>query len=147
MQIYLLLTEICNLNCKMCIRGDKSSNELTIRALEEIRDIREFQNHDVVITGGEPTLCHDFEAIVHKLADISKTVSICSNGMNDFYLYKDFFKPNMRVQISIDGTEEAHDAIRGKGTFSKVINTITQLDKLSIPYTVASVVGKKMFQT
>ena len=143
MQIYLLLTEKCNLNCKMCIRGEKNTNELTIKTLEEIEYIREFQNHDIVITGGEPTLCHDFEAIVHKLANISKTVSICSNGINDFYLHKDFFKSNMRVQISIDGTEKSHNAIRGEGTFSKVINTITKLDKLSIPYTVASVVSRK----
>lgn len=143
MQIYLLLTEKCNLNCKMCIRGDKNSNELSIGMLDEIKNVQEFQEHDVVVTGGEPTLCSDFEKIVYKLAEIAKTVSICSNGMNDSYIQDGFFKPNMKVQISLDGTEEYHDVIRGKGSFNKIIRTITKLDKLSVPYSVASVVSKK----
>ncbi|NDV65929.1 radical SAM/SPASM domain-containing protein [Bacteroides sp. 224] len=143
MQIYLLLTERCNLNCKMCIRGHKHSYELTLNMLDNIKGIQEFQNHDIVITGGEPTLCHDFEKIVHRLADIAKTVSICSNGMNDFFVHEDFFKSNMRVQISLDGTEYAHDLIRGKGTYQKIINTITKLDNLSVPYIVATVVSRK----
>ena len=52
MQIYLLLTERCNLNCKMCIRGEKTYKELSLKDLYESRMIEEFTKHDIVITGG-----------------------------------------------------------------------------------------------
>lgn len=143
MKIYFLLTEKCNLHCKMCVRGDKNNKEISFAELSSSNWVKELSEHDVVITGGEPTLCKDFSSIVQFLSTIAKNISICTNGINSGYISKDFFKPNIKVQISIDGTEVFHNQIRGEGTFQKTFETINKLEKLDIPYSISSVANKK----
>lgn len=142
MQIYLLLTERCNLNCKMCIRGNKAKKELSLADLKTMHSIDEFAKHDVVITGGEPTLCGDFVSIVSFLKDKCKSIAICTNGTADYYVEKDFLDSKISVQISIDGVEHVHNSIRGGQSFARIMKTISRLEELGISYTVSSVVNK-----
>lgn len=126
----------------MCIRGDKKNTELTLADLQELKMIEEFVNHDVVITGGEPTLCRDFMAIVNFLKEKVKSISICTNGTTDFYIDKEFFNKQVNIQISIDGIKEIHDSIRGINSFNRIFSTVSKLESLEIPYTISSVVNK-----
>ena len=142
MQIYLLLTERCNLNCKMCIRGNKTNKELSLIDFEDIVSLEEFADHDIVITGGEPTLCKDFISIVSYLKDKCKSISVCTNGTTDFYINKEFLDSRIKIQISIDGTEDIHDSIRGRNSFKRILSTVSKLEALDIPYTISSVVNK-----
>lgn len=142
MQIYLLLTERCNLNCKMCIREDKTNKELTLAELKDLVSLEEFAEHNIVITGGEPTLCKEFVPIVSYLKGICKSISICTNGTTDFYVNKEFVDSQINIQISIDGTEDIHDSIRGLHSFKHIVKTISKLESLEIPYTISSVVNK-----
>ena len=143
MQVYLLLTEKCNLNCKMCIRGDKSTKELSLADLQNLEWIEEFASHDIVITGGEPTLCKDFIPIISFLKDKAKSISICTNGTYDSYLTDEVIDSNIGIQISIDGTENAHNSIRGKDSYSRIMETIGKLETIGKSYTVSSVVSKR----
>ena len=143
MQIYLLLTEKCNLNCKMCIRGDKSNKELSLADLQNLKWIEGFAPHDIVITGGEPTLCKDFIPIITFLKDKAKSISICTNGTYDFYLTDDIIDSSIGIQISIDGTENEHDAIRGKESYKRIMRTIAKLEAKGMAYIVSSVVSKR----
>lgn len=143
MQIYLLITEKCNLHCSMCIRGEKTNSELSISDISGLQFISELKEHDVVITGGEPTICKDFMPIVSFLKEKVRSLSICTNGINNFYVDKNFLSPNIHVQISLDGTKIAHNAIRGKNSYSKVRETITKFESQNIPYTISTVVSKK----
>ena len=145
MQIYLLLTERCNLNCKMCIRGEKTYKELSLKDLHESRIIEEFTKHDIVITGGEPTLCNDFIPIVNFLKNKVNSLSICTNGTTDFYINKDFKESNINIQVSIDGTENIHNSIRGKNSYQRILSTISKLETLEIPFTISSVVNRNNF--
>lgn len=147
MKIYLLLTEKCNLNCRMCIRGKKDSTELSLSVLKQINWLNELKNHDITITGGEPTLCHDFIPIVQFLSGIAKSIYICTNGINNYYISKDFFAQGVKIQISIDGNERTHNEIRGKQTFQKTFETIEKLENLNIPYTISTVVSKKNIES
>lgn len=143
MQVYLLLTEKCNLDCRMCIRGSKNQIELSLSDLKNLNNLDGFENYDVVVTGGEPTLCKDFEPIIDFLSARSKSVTVCTNGIKNNYITQEFFKKNISIQISVDGTEKVHNYIRGNNTYSQTIETITKLEKLNIPYTIATVVSKK----
>lgn len=143
MQIYLLLTQKCNLNCKMCIRGDKSKSELSLTDLQNLKYIEEFAPHDIVITGGEPTLCKDFIPIISFLKERVNSISICTNGTSDFYFTDDVIDSNIGIQISIDGTEAVHDLIRGKGSYKQIMKTISKLETIGLPYTVSSVVSNR----
>lgn len=145
MQIYLLLTERCNLNCKMCIREEKTYKELSLKDLHESRIIEEFTKHDIVITGGEPTLCNDFIPIVNFLNNKVNSLSICTNGTTDFYINKDFKESHINIQISIDGTENIHNSIRGKNSYQRILSTISKLETLEIPFTISSVVNRNNF--
>lgn len=143
MQIYLLLTEMCNLNCKMCIRGDKKNRELTLAELRDLNCLNEFAEHDVVITGGEPSLCKEFISIVSFLKDKCKSISICTNGTIDTYINDEFLDSKVDIQISIDGPQDIHDSIRGKKSFERILKTISKLEMLGLNYTISSVVSRK----
>ena len=126
----------------MCIRGDKSKNVLSLSDIERMQSIEELSPHDIVITGGEPTLCKNFIQIVDFLKDKCKSISICTNGTTDYYINKDFLDSKVAIQISLDGTKDIHDSIRGRNSYDTVIKTISKLEALEIPFTVSSVVNK-----
>lgn len=142
MQIYLLITDRCNLHCKMCIRGKQKGKDLDFFKLQSSIWIDELKNHDVVITGGEPTLHPEFCDIVNYLCTKAKTVTVTTNGTNNLYISKLLVNTNLYFQISIDGNKEGHNNIRGRGVYEKAISTIINLDNLNANYSVASVVNK-----
>ena len=56
MQIYILLTDKCNLKCSMCIRGRQEGTDLDFETLKASRWIDALNEHDIFLTGGVPTL-------------------------------------------------------------------------------------------
>lgn len=143
MQIYILLTENCNLNCSMCIRGKQNGLNIDKEKLFHIAKENNFENHDIVITGGEPTIHDEFISIVDFFCQNAKSVTIATNGTNVSKLIQLNKYENLTFQISLDGTRESHDSIRGKGIFDKVWGNIKLIDEYGFKYTVASVVSKK----
>ena len=143
MQIYLLLTEKCNLKCSMCIRGKQTGHDLSLASIKEATWVNELKSHDLVLSGGEPTLHPDFSEITWFFCNHASKVFITTNGINNSYLSKDFLRENLNFQVSIDGDEEAHDIIRGKGTFSRSMSTVQKLDSLGAKYTISSVVNRR----
>jgi len=143
MQIYLLLTEKCNLSCSMCIRGNKNNIELTLEEIKKIQNLDELFSHQIVITGGEPTLCRDYSKIVDFFSSNAKSVSICTNGTNKTIFDKNIHRENVIVQISIDGTEYYHNKIRGQGTYKLTMDNVFEFEQRGIPYTISTVVGRQ----
>lgn len=142
MQIYLLLTEKCNLSCSMCIRGNQSGKDMDFHLLREILDRNNLKCHDVVITGGEPFLHDRFREITEELCKRAKTVTITTNGTIN-YIDESLLKPNLYFQVSVDGGREAHNSIRGNGTYEKTFETLRLLDKIKTQYIVATVASRK----
>ena len=143
MQIYLLLTEKCNLGCSMCIRGNKNNRELSLEEIKTIKNLDEIFSHQIVITGGEPTLCQDYSRIVDFFSSNAKTVSVCTNGTNKTIFDKNVNRENVLVQISVDGTEYYHNLIRGQGTYKLTMDNVFEFEQRGIPYTISTVVGRK----
>lgn len=143
MQIYLLLTEKCNLCCSMCIRGKQSGCEIDFERLEQTDLWREFGKHDIVLTGGEPSLHKEFISIVNSISASARSLTVTTNGTLSSYLKDINDISKVFFQISLDGTDSVHDKIRGKGAFSKTFSTIKKLDEMGASYCVASVVSKK----
>lgn len=143
MQIYLLLTDNCNLHCKMCIRGRQVGTEIDIDKLKSNNIMNHLSEHDVVVTGGEPTLHSEFVDVVELLCEKAKSVTITTNGTKNDYISKLGHKDNLFYQVSIDGDSETHNMIRGIGNYEKTFSTLNVLEKLKIPFSVASVVSRK----
>lgn len=143
LQIYLLLTENCNLNCSMCIRGRQNGVNIDFDILKKLDCVNEIGSHDIVITGGEPTLHPEFREIVTFMCNQAKTVTVTSNGTLNYYLEQELLKDNLFFQISLDGDQYTHDGIRGNGAFRKTLNTIKKLDEIGAQYSIATVASRK----
>lgn len=129
MQVYLLLTESCNLKCSYCIRGVKNNSFLETNIFERILKENDFSQDQVLLTGGEPFLHPQFLEIFNLCLKYFKHVSINTNGvLFDKKLVKNH--PHVHIQISLDGTMEVHDNIRGTGSYLQVLKAIREIDKL-----------------
>lgn len=142
MQIYILLTDRCNLKCKMCIRGRQNGTDLDFDTLRNSCWIDELKKHDVVLTGGEPTLNPRFLEILEFFCENAKTVTVTTNGTISNYINSTILKDNLYFQISIDGDQNMHDFIRGIGMYERSLKMVNRLDELEAQYSVASVVNK-----
>ncbi|MBL8029302.1 MAG: radical SAM protein [Fibrobacteres bacterium] len=135
--IDLLLTDRCNLRCKMCdqwnpdISRTKNISSLESQELELdhwIRVIDECKPYNPVITlvGGEVLLYKGFDAIVRKLSEENMNWTLVTNGLildRKLVLLKKY--PPKEITISLDGPEDIHDEIRSyKGLYAKVISNI-----------------------
>jgi MoaA/NifB/PqqE/SkfB family radical SAM enzyme len=79
----------------------------------------------VLITGGEPLLHPAFEEINEMFPDFSLRKVLFTNGV----LLKNGMLKKLKVheiQVSIDGLERAHDALRGAGTYERSLNAVRQ---------------------
>ncbi len=128
------ITDRCNLRCTHCYQEDYSgSNELGLDGLKRIADeiIKTLskwnKKGDIAITGGEPLLREEMFPLINYLesSDDIASIDILSNGtLIDESIVEQIrdLKKVRCVQISLDGAfTESNDAIRGKGTFDKVV--------------------------
>ncbi|HID09512.1 TPA: radical SAM protein, partial [Candidatus Micrarchaeota archaeon] len=137
------LTTACNLRCTHCYvsAGEPLPNELETDEWVEL--IRSAAPHALrlVLTGGEP-LVHPglldvlAEAKKHRLA-----VRILTNGTllaDRLPELSGLLDPRVdSFQVSLDGTEEVHDSIRGDGTFRKAMEGIRAAISRGYPVDVA----------
>ena len=135
------LTERCNLRCTHCYQTGKGSDELPLGAIKAaIDEIEEMLSAwsdtygihfapSFNITGGEPFLHRDIFEILEELRRRHFDVFLLSNGT---LVDKDRAKflswlGVKGVQISIEGPEEIHEEIRGKGSFAASLRGVEHL--------------------
>ena len=123
-KIVVITTTRCNLRCKHCLRGYYTEQthvplDLLARTFQEAKQLG-FSHAG--LTGGEPVMHPDFNAMVALINSLGFTWSFVSNGM----LYKQYEAAVREygatctyAAISLDGLEESHDAIRTPGSFVK----------------------------
>lgn len=120
----LQITDRCNLRCKHCYIYDKGGSELSPWQIKDIlKEFEEMQGLRVLISGGEPLMHQGFEEINAMLPEFFIRKVLFTNGL---LLNKKRLKGlNVdEMQISIDGLEEAHDSLRGKGTFNSALDAV-----------------------
>lgn len=139
--IQLHLTERCNLKCTHCYQSGESPDEMSLAeirsVISEVADmLREWSAaYDVTfsssfnITGGEPFLRQDIFDVLEELTKQGIDAYLLSNGI---LISRD--KAEMLaqlgvkgVQVSIEGPEDIHDAIRGKGSLKRSLAGIKYL--------------------
>jgi len=122
------LTWQCNLKCAHCYFFS-SANELKCKRTElsDEQFINLFKYHrklgtkTAILTGGEPTLRME---LIKEAIKIFPTVQVVSNGLIKLPRFDGYKQPI--YWVSIDGTKETHDKIRGKRVFDKVISNIRE---------------------
>lgn len=140
------ITERCNWRCKHCYHeGYSPSGELSSTQLQEVISKMEHalrawgRKAAVSITGGEPWVrAEDVIAIINRLQEnpYFSRVDLLTNGSlldDEACEYLSSKSIVRRVQVSIEGSSAArNDAIRGIGSFEKIIASIRQLIKHNI---------------
>ena len=148
--ICIEITGRCQLRCKHCFNNSGLGNnqELPLSLIERLLD--EMIKWDVQvlrISGGEPTMHHQFESIVDACARHNMPISMNSHGVYTKRVLERLTKaPIERFLISIDGLQGANDAIRGKGTYERAMHSCKILKKTGQAVTIAYHVGNNNIQ-
>jgi radical SAM protein with 4Fe4S-binding SPASM domain len=135
-QVAMELSNRCNLRCKMCwFHGENGVGdlykglELTTQELFGIVDQLALYTPHIYIGGSEPFIREDFLAILNHIRSRNMPVSFTTNGtLLDSLAIKKLVAYGVdEVNFSIDGNEEMHDRIRGRGVFGKVTQSVIKL--------------------
>lgn len=137
----ILLTNRCNLKCKMCdIRKNPTTPEEEL-SFDEIKnivdDIADWGVRTVTLSGGEPFLRKDFFKIAnYTMSKVQHTAVNTNLTLIDENIAEKICNlPHHRfhLEISLDGaTPETHDNIRGTaGTFDNIIKGIKLIREIS----------------
>lgn len=135
------ITERCNWRCKHCYHEDYSpKSELSSDQLLEVIAKMEFalkswgKKGAISITGGEPWIReHDVKTIIDRLdkSEYFYRLDLLTNGSmldDNACEYLSSKKIVRRIQVSIEGSNPVrNDAIRGEGSFNKIIAAIRKL--------------------
>ena len=139
----LQVIDACNLRCKHCYVADNARNELSPRQVRTIlAEFEEMQGLRVMITGGEPLLHSGFEEINEMLPDFFIRKVLFTNGT---LLKKSLLKSLKmdEIQISIDGLEQSHDAMRGNGMFERSMQALRQALDAGFDVSVSTMVHRE----
>ena len=120
----LQLTGKCNLRCRHCYLGGVGKQELSLEQVRSVlKEFEEMQGLRVLLTGGEPLLHSRFAEINEMLPDLYLRKVLFTNGV---LLNKELLaRLNVHeVQVSIDGMKNAHDALRGSGTYDLALHAL-----------------------
>ncbi len=127
--IVLLLTTKCNLKCAYCYRGDKyffqeifcdDSRRMSRAVIKKIllHAGESGMNFHIQLTGGEPTLEPELIKWTGDLIqkhNFPASIGIQTNGtLIDTFMIKLFKKYNIEVGVSLDGSYDIQEKLRGR---------------------------------
>lgn len=139
--VQLHLTARCNLRCRHCYQGGAGGAELSrdeVRGLlDEVQEtLRAWERAyglafapSVSLTGGEPLLRGDLFDIVGDFREAGFGVAVLTNGtLVGAEDARRLANLGVRaVQVSLEGREPVHDAIRGRGSFAAAARGVDHL--------------------
>lgn len=162
-QVFLYITDECNLRCVQCIYkpnvtfhlGQKEIELETAIAL--ISDFREMGASKLSILGGEPTLygaSQDWKPLLMLISEAKNLgyeyVRLDSNGTTEnlpSLLSKEDFKKLDEISFSLDGpTPDIDDRVRGEGVFDKCVSNIKKGIELGYHVNITCCVHKELIK-
>ncbi len=136
----LQVTTRCNLRCRHCYIEEGRSEELSFKDVAGIlKEFEEMQGLRLLITGGEPLLYSQFDSLNDFLPGISVRKVLFTNGILLTRERVESLRVD-EVQISIDGLESGHDALRGNGTFAKTVSAVEAVRSAGMDVSVSTMV-------
>ena len=152
-QISIKITHKCNLRCKMCGQwGEKGYNrnkpkeiinevvpiEIYKKMIDDVAHLKPI----IYIWGGEPFLYDDLMPLTSYMKEKKCLISLVTNGVKLKQHAEEIVDRGWEVlMLSLDGTREVHDEIRGvKGCFDKLasgielVQSIKRKKNKSLPY-------------
>lgn len=133
-------TSACNFNCLYCsFRGgdlpkDPTPDELNTKsAFEMVDKIYDFGATWFGLSGGEPLMRKDVFDIVEHAKNLGLRVSLITNGsLVEGWAYDKLVKDEVMTSVSLDGSEEVQDKLRGKGAYKSILAAVRKLSEAGI---------------
>jgi radical SAM protein with 4Fe4S-binding SPASM domain len=137
------LTTRCSLSCRHCYVGSPDDAELPLEKIERVLfEFEQMQGLRLLITGGEPLLHASFTEVNELLSGYAFRKVLFTNGM----LLTEEVAASLQVdeiQVSVDGLERGHEALRGKGTFSRAMDAIDASQGAGLDVSVSTMVHSR----
>ena len=142
------INSACNLCCAHCYQTDYGPSEASLPDLLQIaghivRAARRWKvKARIALSGGEPFLSRAIWPILayFEQAEDVGLITVLSNGTlidGDISCRLSAYRKLREVQVSLDGASpEAHDSIRGRGSFDRALEGIGSLKRAGIPVAV-----------
>jgi radical SAM protein with 4Fe4S-binding SPASM domain len=130
------LSNRCNLRCKMCwFHGESGvgdrfrDSEMATEEIYELINQLAAYRPEIYFGGGEPFIREDFLPIMAHVKSFALPIAFTTNGtlLDEVKIQKVVELGVDHINFSIDGLEEAHDALRGRGSFAKALSNMTHL--------------------
>ena len=140
--IAIELTNRCNLACQHCFSGRHGGrDELSLALLQRVLpEAKALGFTRLSFTGGEPTIHRHFEDVLRVSCENEYAFSFVTNGQNFGTVYPvlEPLRPHLDgITFSLDGArEETHDALRGRGSYRKVMQAISTCVIHKIPFSI-----------
>ena len=149
--VYYELLNGCNLSCRHCFAcsseqgGQRLSTKQSISLIEHLHDIGVI---NLRVTGGEPTCHPDWVEILQRAKTLGLVLSLQTNGV-----YEDIDKTVRdihyleldQISVSLDGAEEAHDWLRGKGSYEKFMAAVKAMNAAGIALRFNTILHRRNF--
>ena len=126
-------TRACNYGCSYC---SFASNPHALGAINTeggmhiVDEIYDFGAVWFGISGGEPLLRKDIFEIIAYARKMGLNVSLITNGeFVEGEIFDNLVRNEVHTAISVDGTEETNDALRGKGSYAKAVSAMQKLSQ------------------
>jgi len=140
--IILYVTQRCNARCAHCFYWKELEAKVDELSLDELRTLAASLKHPVTlsITGGEPFLRKDLCDIARAFHTVNgcREIAFATNGIFTDRVVEtcervlaELDLELLGVQVSLDGLEETHDAIRRVPAFKPAVETIRRLAELA----------------
>lgn len=145
--VHLHVTRRCNLACAHCYSSSSPQQRemLPLALLQRTLGLLRTEGYETIsLSGGEPLLYPDLEALIDHAHDLGYRVSAITNGYhvkpaNDAVLMK-----LDAIAVSFDGMEAAHDRMRGrKGAYQDAIRALEHLRVIGKPVAAAFTVSRE----
>ncbi|MFC2136226.1 radical SAM protein, partial [Bacteroidota bacterium] len=143
-------TNKCNLRCAMCdIPKNKDFINIPSDKLYRlIDDLAKIKCKNLVFSGGEPLVHRNIYDLVKHGSKKGLKVCITSNGtlINKKNAKKLSDSKINVVNISVDGNENTHDKLRGKGNYKKAIDALENLREEGVETTIAAIICRQNYK-
>jgi MoaA/NifB/PqqE/SkfB family radical SAM enzyme len=96
----------------------------------------------IILSGGDPLLHPEFTEICRIVRELCGRVVLSTNGIRIPEVI-DAFQASDSIQVSVDGDREAHDSIRGEGSYEKAVGGLGILKARRINHSISFTVNKQ----
>ncbi len=148
-ELWIHTNNSCNLTCSHCLVNSSPCEDegLSTDAIQKIIDEADnLGTSRFFITGGEPFIRKDIFEIIEYVCNVKTCeLIILTNGTllkgDVLERLKKCERERLRIQISLDGSKpEINDRLRGKGSFSQIVEGIKNSVQIGYLPTVTTVV-------